>query len=53
MWDFLCGFPDIWGYFVGGPYNKDYHILVSILGSPYSGKLPCRVLGFGVQGIGF
>ena len=24
----------------GGPYNKDYNILGSILGSPYLGKLP-------------
>ena len=23
-----------------GPYNKDYSILGSILGSPYFGKLP-------------
>ena len=27
-------------YFCGGPYNKDYSILVPILGSPYFGKLP-------------
>ena len=26
--------------FFGGPYNKDYSILGSILGSPYFGKLP-------------
>ena len=28
------------GYLFGGPYNKDYTILGSILGSPYFGKLP-------------
>ena len=28
------------GYLFGGPYNKDYSILGSILGSPYFGKLP-------------
>ena len=27
------------GTFLGGPYNKDYNILGSILGSPYFGKL--------------
>ena len=26
-----------------GPYNKDYSILGSILGSPYFGKLPYHV----------
>ena len=31
------------GYHFGGPYNKDYSILGSILGSPYFGKLPCRI----------
>ena len=30
------------GYLIGGPYNKDYSILGSILGSPYFGKLPCH-----------
>ena len=29
------------GYIFGDPYNKDYNILGSILGSPYFGKLPC------------
>ena len=29
-----------YGYHFGGPYNKDYGILGSILGSPYVGKLP-------------
>ena len=33
-------FPKIRGTFSEGPYNKDYSILGSILGSPYSGKLP-------------
>ena len=28
------------GYHFGGPHNKDYIILGSILGSPYLGKLP-------------
>ena len=28
------------GTFLGGPHNKDYRILGSILGSPYVGKLP-------------
>ena len=28
------------GYFFGGPNNKDYNILGSILGSLYFGKLP-------------
>ena len=28
--------------FLGGPYNKDYSILGSILGSPYLGKLPYK-----------
>ena len=28
------------GYLFGGPHNKDYGILESILGSPYLGKLP-------------
>ena len=30
------------GYHFGGPKNKDYSILGSILGSPYFGKLPYR-----------
>ena len=29
-----------YGYLFGGPNNKDYNILGSILGSPYFGKLP-------------
>ena len=28
------------GVHFGGPHNKDNNILGSILGSPYSGKLP-------------
>ena len=31
------------GYPFGGPYNKDYSILGSILGSPYFEKLPNRL----------
>ena len=30
------------GYHFQGPYNKDFSILGSILGSPYLGKLPYR-----------
>ena len=37
----MWGFPMIRGEILGGPHNKDYSILESILGSPYSGKLPC------------
>ena len=36
------------GYLFGGPYNKDYSILVSILGSPYFGKLPYTLLYWGI-----
>ena len=35
-----------WGYLFGGPYNKDYSILGSILGSPNSGKLPYCALSW-------
>ena len=38
------GFPN-YGYLFGGPHNKDYSILGSILGSPYFGKLPSSVIG--------
>ena len=31
------------GYHFGGPYNKDYSILGSILRCPYLGKLPYGV----------
>ena len=31
------------GTLLGGPHNKDYSILGSILGSLYFGKLPCNV----------
>ena len=37
---FIWGFPKIRGNLFGGPYNKDYSILGSILGSPYFGELP-------------
>ena len=37
---YIWGFPKIRGYFFGGPHNKCYSILGSILGSPYLGKLP-------------
>ena len=36
----IWGFPKIRGTLFGGPYNKGYSILGSILGSPYFGKLP-------------
>ena len=36
-------FPKIRGTLFGGPHNKDYRILVSILGSPHFGKLPYRL----------
>ena len=36
------GFPKIREYLSGGPHNKGYSILVSILGSIYFGKLPYR-----------
>ena len=35
----IGGFPKS-GVAFWGPNNKDYSILVSILGSPYFGKLP-------------
>ena len=37
---FIAGFPKIRGTLFGGPHNKEYSILGSMLGSPYSGKLP-------------
>ena len=50
---YIGGFPKL-GVPFGGPYNKDYSILGSVLGSPYSRKLPivevrgqCRVSTFG------
>ena len=33
------GVSQNWGYHFGGPNNKDYGILGSILGFPYFGKL--------------
>ena len=36
----MLGFPKNEGYLFGGPHNKDYHILGSILGSPDLGKRP-------------
>ena len=35
----VWGFPKIRGTFFGGPCNKDYSVLGSILGSPDFGKL--------------
>ena len=48
------------GYHFGGPNNKDYSILGSMLESPYFGKLPFSVqdlemnsgLGFRFKGLG-
>ena len=34
------GVSQNWGYCLGGPYNQDDSIGVSLLGSPYLGKLP-------------
>ena len=34
------GVSQNWGYLFEGPNNKDYSILVSILGFPYFEKLP-------------
>ena len=34
------GGSQIQGCFFGGPYKKDYSFSGSVLGSPYSGKLP-------------
>ena len=39
----VLGFPKIRGTFFGGPHDKDYSILGSILGSPCFGKLPCTL----------
>ena len=36
------GVSQNWRYLFGGPYNKDYNIFGSILGSPHFGKLPYR-----------
>ena len=43
------GFPKIRGTIFGGPHNKDYSMLGSILGSPYFGKLPNEVPTFTLQ----
>ena len=40
FWLLKWGVPKIGGTFFGGPYNKDYSILGSILGYPDLGKLP-------------
>ena len=34
------GISQNYGYLFGGPHNRDYSILGSILGFPYFGKLP-------------
>ena len=36
------------GYLFGSPHNKDYSIFGSILGSPYLGQLPYRVVTWGL-----
>ena len=50
----IWGFPKTRGTIWGGPHNKDYSILGSILGStlgsPYFGKLPYKDRGFRVKG---
>ena len=33
------GLPQIGGYLLGRPHNKDYNLVGSILWSPYFGKL--------------
>ena len=37
--------PKISGTFLGGPHNKDYNILRSLLESPYLGKPPYETPG--------
>ena len=46
----IWGFPKIRGYHFGGPHNKDYNILGSILGSPNVGKLPFGLHGISLSG---
>ena len=46
----IWGFPKIRGSFFGGPNNKDYSILGSILGFHYFGKLSYTTR---VEGSGF
>ena len=36
----ICGGPKVKGYRFGDPYKMDYNIFGSVLGSPYSRKLP-------------
>ena len=36
------GFLKIMDTVLGGPYNKDYSVLGSMLGCPYLGKLPYK-----------
>ena len=45
-WQFSAVYVKVsqnYGYLVGGPHNKDYSILGSILGPRYFGKLLCRI----------
>ena len=37
---YIWGFPKIRGTFFGGPHNKEYSRLGSLLGFPYFGKDP-------------
>ena len=46
----FAGFPKIWGYFLGGPHNKDCSIWGSILESPYLGIVPFMVWGLAFSG---
>ena len=54
MTGWIWGFPEIRGTIFEGPYNKDYNILGSKLGSPLFWETtiysPPRVLGFRVYG---
>ena len=47
------GFPKIRGTLLGGPYNKDYSILGSILGSPCFEKLPYKGCAESSRWLGF
>ena len=41
----VLGFPKIWGILLGVPIVRTTIFWGPILGSPYSGKLPCGPLG--------
>ena len=50
---FNVGVSQFRGTLFRGPYNKDYSILGSILGSPDFGKLPCGSYSPSIQCLGF